>query len=254
MGRVYLMRDEFDRAHDEFLPVVEKLVARKEPDKAAALLQQIVQKNPQHVKSLARLVEIYQQFAEGRPAGDVYSQLTEAYINAGQYADAAEALEVLVAREPQNPQHHSKLEFVRGKLGGARPPPPAPAAAGPAEDDEFDLTLDAPGGPGGPPRGGRVPRVAARARPRGGARAPGHRQSRARSARRRRSSSTSTSRRARSSASTASSTRRRTSSRRWWRASPTTSTRARSCARCTARRARPHGRPRSASPSRRSSA
>ncbi len=43
MGRVYLMRDDPERAHDEFAPVVDKMVGRKEADKAAALLQQIVQ-------------------------------------------------------------------------------------------------------------------------------------------------------------------------------------------------------------------
>ena len=126
MGRVYLMRDDLDRAHDEFLPVVEKMVARKEADKAAGLLQQIVQKNPSHVQSLAKLVEIYQQFQKEGALGSAYSQLTEAYINAGQFAEAAEALEVLVAREPQNLQHRTKLEFVRGKLGGKRAPRPRP--------------------------------------------------------------------------------------------------------------------------------
>jgi tetratricopeptide (TPR) repeat protein len=150
MGRVHLMRDEYDRAHDEFLPVVEKLVARKDPDKAAALLQQIVQKNPSHVKSLARLAEIYKQFSKDGQMANVYSQLTEAYINEGQYAEAAQALETLVAREPQNAQYRSKLELVRAKLSGApaRPaaarPAAAPAPAAPAADDEFDLTLDAP--------------------------------------------------------------------------------------------------------------
>ena len=148
MGRVYLMREDLDRAHDEFLPVVDRMVARKEADKAAALLQQIVQKDPSHVRSLARLVEIYRQFGKESALGSTSSQLTEAYINAGQFAEAAEALEVLVGREPQNLQHKTKLEFVRGKLGGAggrragaaSAPPPA------AEDDEFDLSaeLEAP--------------------------------------------------------------------------------------------------------------
>jgi len=147
MGRLYVMRDDLDRAHEEFLPVVDKMVARKEADKAAGLLQQIVQKDPSHVKSLARLVEIYKQFQKEGALGTAYSQLTEAYINAGQFAEAAEALEVLVAREPQNVQHKSKLEFVRGQLGGGKrgAAAPRPPAIVPEEDDEFDLS--APSGP-----------------------------------------------------------------------------------------------------------
>jgi tetratricopeptide (TPR) repeat protein len=169
MGRVYLMRDDLDRAHDEFLPVVEKMVARKEADKAAGLLQQIVQKDPQHVRSLARLVEIYQQFQKEGALGSAYSQLTEAYINAGQFKEAAEALEVLVGREPQNLQHRTKLDFVRGKLGGkpraaaAPAPPPAPVE----DDDEFDLSaaLEAPAAP--PNRPAPAPPPAPAAAPRG---------------------------------------------------------------------------------------
>jgi tetratricopeptide (TPR) repeat protein len=162
MGRVHLMRDEFDRAHDEFLPVVEKMLARKDADKAAALLQQIVQRNPSHVKSLARLAEIYKQFQKDGQMVTAYSQLTEACINEGRFAEAAAALEVLVAREPQNVQHRSKLELVRSKLGGAA------AAGGPApvEEDEFDLTLDAPATP---PAAAAAP---APARPSGPAPAP----------------------------------------------------------------------------------
>jgi len=170
MGRVYLMRDDLDRAHAEFLPVVEKMIARKEADKAAGLLQQIVQKNPAHVKSLAKLVEIYRQFQKESALGSASSQLTEAYINAGQFAEAAEALEVLVAREPQNLQHRNKLEFVRGKLGGrprsGKAPAPAPAPA----DDEFDLSaaVEAPAAPSRPaaaPPPAPAARAAAPARP-----------------------------------------------------------------------------------------
>ena len=245
MGRVYLMRDDLDRAHDEFLPVVDKMVARKEADKAAGLLQQIVQKDPQHVKSLARLVEIYRQFSKEGALGSAYSQLIEAYINEGQYAEAAEALEALVAREPQNQQHKTKLEFVRGKLaggGGAAPGRAASSAAAPApvDDIEFDLSVpdEAPAPPPSRPRP-RLPPPPAPARGRSAprSRAPPSRCP-GRSAKRRRSSSTSTSPRGRCSASTASSTRRPTSSRPWSRASPTTSTPARSCARSTARRDR----------------
>ena len=170
MGRVYLMRDDLDRAHDEFLPVVEKLVARKEADKAAALLQQIVQKNASHVRSLSKLVEIYKQSGKEGPLGTTYSQLTEAYINAGKFAEAAEVLEVLVGREPQNQQHKTKLDFVRGKLGGKRgaAPPPTPAPAPTAEEDEFDLSAAVE--PAAPPS--RAPAAPAAAAPRAPAAAP----------------------------------------------------------------------------------
>src|SRR6185503_8814772 len=147
MARVHLAQGEFDRAYDQLLPVVSRLVERREGDKAAALLQQIVQKDPSHVKSLVRLVEIYGQLGKESAAATASSHLTEAYINQGQLADAATLLEGLLARDPQNEQHRSKLQMVRARLGGGRPSaaasaaPAEPAAPLALEEEEFDLSL-----------------------------------------------------------------------------------------------------------------
>src|SRR6185436_19421592 len=42
MGRVYLMQGQFDRAFEGFLPIVERMVERRDAEKAAQLLQQIL--------------------------------------------------------------------------------------------------------------------------------------------------------------------------------------------------------------------
>ena len=83
MGRVYLADGQFDDAYDEFQPVVEKLAERREDERAASLLQQIVQKNPSHAKTLARLVEVYRAMKKDMLGPDL-RQLTEAYIERGQ--------------------------------------------------------------------------------------------------------------------------------------------------------------------------
>ncbi|HET6898758.1 MAG TPA: tetratricopeptide repeat protein, partial [Vicinamibacteria bacterium] len=124
MARVSLQQGQYDRAYAEMEPLVEKLVQRRDDDRAASLLQQIVQKSPNHVKTLNRLVEVYQQFSKESSLLATYSQLTEAYIQQGQLAEAASVLEVLVQREPANAQHKTKLQFVKGKLGGAGAPAP----------------------------------------------------------------------------------------------------------------------------------
>jgi pilus assembly protein FimV len=148
MGRVFLMQGRPDDAFEQFKPVVDKLLERNEGDKAAQLLQQIVQKASSHAKTLAKLVEVYRVLNKDMAVAQTYSQLTEAYINEGQYDQAASVLEILVSMEPQNAQHRTKLEFVRSKqkAGGAPPPrakaapPPAPAAASPEViEEEFEL-------------------------------------------------------------------------------------------------------------------
>jgi pilus assembly protein FimV len=138
MAKVSLQQGHVDRAFAELEPLVEKLVQRRDHDRAASLLQQIVQKSPSHVKTLTRLVEVYQQFQNESSLLATYSQLTEAYIQQGQHSEAASVLEILVQREPANSQHKTKLQFVRGKLGGAAPS--APAGAPPElMEEEFDL-------------------------------------------------------------------------------------------------------------------
>jgi tetratricopeptide (TPR) repeat protein len=157
MARVHLAQGHFDKAFDQLLPVVNRLVERREGERGAALLQQIVQKNPAHVKSLVKLVEIYGQLGKESAAATASSHLTEAYINQGQFAEAATILEGLVARDPQNQQHRSKLQMVRTRLTGGRA---AAAPAAPAsteeplafEEEELDLS--------GPPTAAPVPSVA----------------------------------------------------------------------------------------------
>jgi tetratricopeptide (TPR) repeat protein len=145
MGRVYLMQGDFDRAYEEFVPVIDKLLERKEGDKGAALLQQITQKNGSHVKSLSKLVEIYRLLRKDALVTQTYSQLTEAYINQGEFDQAAGILEILVSMEPQNAQHRTKLEFVRGRKtrAASEPRPQAPAPSGPAPvvelEEEFEI-------------------------------------------------------------------------------------------------------------------
>src|SRR5207247_3901734 len=84
LGRVRLFQGDLDAAYDEFLPVVDRLLEKREADKAAALLQQIVQRAPAHVKSLLKLVDIYRFAKNDRAVAATYSQLSEAYINEGQ--------------------------------------------------------------------------------------------------------------------------------------------------------------------------
>jgi tetratricopeptide (TPR) repeat protein len=160
VAHVSLQQGQFDRAYAEMEPLVDKLLQRRDGDRAASLLQQIVQKSGSHVKTLNRLVEIYQQFQKESSLLATYSQLTEAYIQQGQLADAASVLEVLVQREPHNAQHKTKLQFVRGKLGGAAHAAPAPAPE--LIEEEFDLS-SADEAPAPSPAPAPAKRAAARA-------------------------------------------------------------------------------------------
>jgi pilus assembly protein FimV len=144
MARVYLQQGQLDHAFDQLQPVVNRLIERKDAARAATLLQQIVQKNPSHAKSLQKLVDVYRAGQNETALVTTYSQLAEAYINDKDFGQAATALEALVQREPQNQQHRTKLDFVKSKVGGRAAPAPAGlSAAEPMPElieEEFDLS------------------------------------------------------------------------------------------------------------------
>jgi pilus assembly protein FimV len=152
MGRLFLVQGQFDRAFDELHPVIERLLEQREGERAIALLQQILQRNPSHIKSLLRLAEIYRAIGKDDLVPGAYSQLTEACIKEGQLQQAASILETLTSMEPQNQQHRTKLAFVRERLAGG-PAPARPTAAPPPrssfeieEEEEFDLDQPVPFG------------------------------------------------------------------------------------------------------------
>ncbi len=138
LGNVFLVEGRYDEAFDQVMPAVEGLVERKQSDRAAALLQQIVQRNPAHVRSLSKLVELYRQAHNDSLLAQTYSQMVEAHLARKEWEPAASILDLLVQLEPHNEQHRSKLRWLREQqesvfeLDLAQPPSMAAAPAQPA--------------------------------------------------------------------------------------------------------------------------
>lgn len=142
IGRVALLQGQFDRAYEQLLPLVDQLLERREGERGAQLLQEIVQASPGHLSSLVKLAEVYRVLQKDAQVAAVYSQLTEAYIQQGFMEQAASVLEMLVTMDPQNQQHRSKLEFVRSRRGApsGRQAQPSTASGGGVEiEEEFEL-------------------------------------------------------------------------------------------------------------------
>jgi tetratricopeptide (TPR) repeat protein len=154
LGQVYLAEGRFDEAFEHLQPAIDKLVDRRQVDRGAALLQQIVQRNPQHIRSLGKLVELYRVSRNDALVAQTYSQMVEAYLASGGLEQAASILEMLVQLEPHNEQHRSKLRWLRdqqGVPGGLevdldRPPAPVlpPIAPPPAAAAKPGLELSGP--------------------------------------------------------------------------------------------------------------
>ncbi len=146
LGSVFLAEGRYDEAFDRMMPAVESLVERRQVDRAAALLQQIVQRNPGHVRSLSKLVELYRQAQNDALVAQTYSQLVEAYLAGKDWEQASAILETLVQIEPHNEQHKSKLKWLREQSAfevdltrPQAPPAVAPAPAPPSTARGLEL-------------------------------------------------------------------------------------------------------------------
>ena len=128
LGRVFFATGQYDEAFGHLLPVVDRLVDRRELERAVALLQPITQQDPPHMPALGKLVELYRLSRNEAMVVQTYSQMVEAYLRREEMGQAASVLELLVQLEPHNDQHRSKLDWIRGQ--GVVPAPAASLPAG----------------------------------------------------------------------------------------------------------------------------
>src|SRR3954447_19756607 len=134
LADLYLRIGNSDGALDMLTPVVEKAVGRGERGTAVEMLNRILRVDAGHTPTLERLVALYSRLNEETNILSAMSSLAEAHVARGRFENAAEVLEKLIQREPQNAQHRTKLQFVRTQIGGvdtmpARPPRAEPPAA-----------------------------------------------------------------------------------------------------------------------------
>ncbi|HVR42669.1 MAG TPA: tetratricopeptide repeat protein [Thermoanaerobaculia bacterium] len=143
LADLFLRRGNAGAALNVFEPLVDGAAARGDRS-AVEMLQKVVRVDAGHIPTLEKLVEVYQKLNEETNILSSMNSLAEAHISAGNHDSAAEVLETLIKREPENAQHKEKLAFVRGR--GAppapatprRPTPPPPAS----EPEEAELEFD----------------------------------------------------------------------------------------------------------------
>jgi len=148
LADLYLRIDNADGALEMLSPVVEKAVGRGERGTAVEMLNRILRVDAGHTPTLERLVALYSRLNEETNILSAMSSLAEAHVAKGRFENAAEVLEKLIQREPQNAQHRTKLQFVRTQIGGvdtmpARPTQPeVPAAPLSMEIEEPEPSFD----------------------------------------------------------------------------------------------------------------
>jgi len=129
LADLHLRTGNADGALDMLTPVVEKAVGRGERGTAVELFNRILRVDAGHAPTLERLVALYSRLNEETNVLSAMSSLAEAHVARGRFENAAEVLEKLIQREPQNAQHRTKLQFVRTQIGGVDTMPARPTHA-----------------------------------------------------------------------------------------------------------------------------
>jgi hypothetical protein len=128
LADLYVRVGNADGALEMLTPVVEKALSRGERGVAVETLNRILRVDSGHTPTLERLVAVYSRLNEETNILSAMSSLAEAHVAQGRHDKAAEVLEKLIQREPQNAQHRTKLQFVRTQIGGSDTVPVRPKA------------------------------------------------------------------------------------------------------------------------------
>ncbi|MEO8036414.1 MAG: tetratricopeptide repeat protein, partial [Acidobacteriota bacterium] len=150
LADLYLKVADPDRALSMVAPLAEKAIARGERGAAVELFNRILRVDSTHTPTLEHLVALYSRLNEETNILASMNSLAEANMGKGNYQEAAQVLDKLIEREPQNAQHRNKLQFVKSQMGGidtipahqksAQEPPPKTAPSRPVS-----LEIEEPG-------------------------------------------------------------------------------------------------------------
>jgi tetratricopeptide (TPR) repeat protein len=144
LSDLYVRIGNADGALEMLSPIVEKALGRGERATAVEMLNRLLRVDAGHTPTLERLVAVYSRLNEETNILSTMSSLAEAHVAKGHYEKAADVLEKLIQREPQNSQHRTKLQFVRTQMGGVDTMPVRPKAGGDIPVAPLSMEIEEP--------------------------------------------------------------------------------------------------------------
>ena len=144
LSDLYVRIGNADGALEMLLPIIEKALGRGERGTAVEMLNRLLRVDAGHTPTLERLVAVYSRLNEETNILSSMSSLAEAHVAKGHYEKAADVLEKLIQREPQNSQHRTKLQFVRTQMGGVDTMPVRPKPGGEVPVAPLSMEIEEP--------------------------------------------------------------------------------------------------------------
>ncbi|MFC2140717.1 tetratricopeptide repeat protein [Acidobacteriota bacterium] len=96
LGKVYIQREDYDRAFNLFLPIINKNIENKKFDEASNLLRFIIASNNSYLPALTKLAEIFKLSGKTNNLIALYESLIPVYEEKGMKQELRSTLEELI--------------------------------------------------------------------------------------------------------------------------------------------------------------
>lgn len=112
LARVYLKEGNKEASLEEFRTVLDGLIKRDELESATALLQEMIDVDPENPNLHNSLIDIYRKLGKEEDIKKEYEYLVSIYIKQGDSEKATNILKTLIVMDPANTEFRRKLEEI----------------------------------------------------------------------------------------------------------------------------------------------
>ncbi len=141
-GDILLRVGETEAAKEKLLPIVDRLIAAKDLERAGQLLKRLLKANPKDIDVLERGLKVFDRRQDGEFFSVLEGALADAYYRAGRRQEAADLYMELAQRDPGNSLFKQRLQELGVGPGGVEIVHAKPATAvPPAEVEELEVEI-----------------------------------------------------------------------------------------------------------------
>ena len=115
LGKVYLQREEYDKTHQLFLPIIDKNIKISKFEEAASLLRLIIASNNSYLPALTKLASIFKISGKTNNLIALYESLIPVYERKGMKDELKQILEELIQLSDTPFTYEEQLERLTGQ-------------------------------------------------------------------------------------------------------------------------------------------
>jgi len=115
LGKVYMQRNEYDKTFNLFLPIIDKNIAGKKYEEAAALLRFIIASNNTYLKALLKLASIFKISGKTNNLIALYESMIPIFESKGMTEDLEKVLEELIQLSDTPFSYEEQLARLTGQ-------------------------------------------------------------------------------------------------------------------------------------------